>query len=364
MTISRHEPRRHRGAVISSSIPYTPDYERTRGTSGLMFDAVVLSTYVWDDTADGTTSHAPEAMIHGPLCDVLVFSTVPGIPNTVLPRVPVRQDRGYMHEGEIWIPRPCTKRFDGNDYSGDMTTLRNANPADLDGEMVLVGFRDNNPNRPIIMGGVAHGRRDQGNDDAPIGTRLIPKKSDGFPRLTKHQGVVWGVDGSGNYLLDARRAHLGKTTADGSEATEVTSGAAGNIRLYVKPGSIFEIVGPNGDIWRIETDGTAKISAPKVELGADATHPVIQGDDYNEAHKSVDDQMHTLMQSLGAAATAFLTTLATPGRTPATPVTTAEMTTFITSAFNPVALQALAAALLTFKEVDAPAALSQDVKTR
>lgn len=361
MTLARFFTRSYDGTIVSAKMPHTPPWARVRTTDGLMLDGIVINTYYVDEETGGSNQRR-EPQRRNVVCDVLAVSTVPGMSMAFFPRVPIRLDRGYMHEGEIWIPRPCTRRIDPSSED-DLNALLGLDPMELDGETILLAFKDNSPLRPIIVGGQTHDRRDTGNDAKPIGERLAPRRADGFPRLTKHQGFVWGVDGAGNFQVDGRFAHDGTINADGTEPQPRQDGSAGAIHLWVQPGSRLVVHGPSGDEWRMEPDGTADFSAPKVKLGTGASEPVIKGIAYNEAHFAVDDAWLAQMNALSTTLSTVMTTV-TP-QAVAAPTSPLQVQHFAAlAAVLQASLPLLIAAIETFKNQTAPAALSEDVTTR
>lgn len=243
----------HRGALISAAVPNQPMVSRL--ADGALLEGVVIATYVGDsDVGPGDVAKSGRRAV---LCDVLVFPTIPGFRVGYYPKVEVSQDRGDMHEGEIWVPRPTSRRFD--DLT-DLGRLLRANPGALDGEQVMIGFRDNNPNRPIILRGLAHALRDTGHEADPIGKRLTPRTADGRPRLMKHQGIVVGVDGNADYIVDTRDGHTTPINADGTEPDADADGSSGNVTIYVQQGATYRVITPHAGI-TIEPDGDITLSA-------------------------------------------------------------------------------------------------------
>ncbi len=308
-------PRMYRGALISASVPSNDRVQR-RPPSSLR--AVVINTFLTNADIGGPTDAAP-AFRTQVLCDVMTYSTVPGVPRHMLYKVPVRQDRGHMHEGEQWIPRGTTQRFDGET---DMGRLLRVNPGDIDGEHVEIGFIDGSPTLPIITGGLDHPRKDQGNENAESGQRLTPVLEDGYPRFVKHHGVVHGVTKNGDYQIDLQKAHLGTIQPDGTEPLPLENGTSGSYRVRLQKGATYTVIGPEGQFVilfpdgrvelsnanggvQIDANGTVRANTPKVELGANATEHVLNGDAWAAKHQAWLARLldlHTALQVFFASA--------------------------------------------------------------
>lgn len=181
-------------------------------STGQLIRGVVLATYVTDDPGHPET---PEGSEDGRIptavyCDVLCYSSMPGMRFVALPRVMVLQDAGGMHSGRIWKPRATTFDITGAELDVDGPT----EVANMDGDHVLVAFIEGNPNEPVIVGGVPHPSRDVGNEEKETGRRLRLKIEDGDPNLVKHHGTFWGVLDNGDWILDSTHANDG-TLQDG-----------------------------------------------------------------------------------------------------------------------------------------------------
>jgi len=373
------------------------------------------------------TGRAPKFETHAPnvTCDVLTYSSLQGSKRALLRDVLVLQPNGGLHTGEIWVPRPVTQNIQGIDLAADLVRM---NPVDLDGDHVLVGFMDNDPRLPVILGTVPHPSRDFGVDakNTGRGTRVVA--DDGLLKMFKHNGAVIGVDGAGDYLIDLTRAHDGKydslgreprlsgdsTTSADSQLTE--DGANGNYRLRLRTGSSAFIVvetdpanpetsgntltlltveagkvelttALNGDgsgtptTIKVEDgkvtidseDGSGdvevlgsdmNVKTSTIELGDGASHPVIKGDDYNLAHTTMDGQVTAFYTAVTAAVSTFTAALAAP------PITLEiiSMPSFaaaLTTMLNAISVAAVSAGTaVTSFGPAAASALSSDVVTR
>jgi hypothetical protein len=101
----------------------------------------------------------------------------------------------------------------------------------MDGDHVIVGFLNDSMEMPVILGALPHPVLDLGRRDEDLGVRMGVKLADGNPDLRRHNGVHWGVDGLGNWLLDTRRAGDGSLEQDGTEKLYPTDATKGNQTL-------------------------------------------------------------------------------------------------------------------------------------
>jgi len=185
---------------------------------GALMAGVVLATYVSDSDGHpmaGNDRSVPSAVY----CDVLVYAGVRGR-WMGLKNVLVAQPTGGMHRGRIWKPRAATVDISGNELNST------SNPADLDGDHVLIGFIGNSLDRPVILRGLPHPARDAGApEDAALGRRTKLTVADGDPDLIKHHGAFYGVDGAGNWTVDTSRANNGELADTGAEPAPPTDGS-------------------------------------------------------------------------------------------------------------------------------------------
>lgn len=208
------------------------------GTQGTLLRGVVIDVHRYG-AQTGAPTRTPA--LFGMYADVLVYTALPG--NSVwryLPRCLITQAHAGRHDGDIYVPRknrtgfgtsanPITpeiaKRLDGTKVEPGTS------PMMMDGDHVLVGFIDNQPNQPAIVGYIPHPRVDAGIENtATIGERLHMVEADNNPRLVKHQGAYHGVTSTGDFVINTTRAHLG----DSGGGTEVTGGGYGEQGAEVK----------------------------------------------------------------------------------------------------------------------------------
>lgn len=208
------------GALLQSGIPKRTPLPYPLKARGLILRGVVVATYVVDDGdhpgADGSNANGPRSVY----CDVIAYSSLSGMRWRSIPQCLVRQDRGGIHDGGVWKPRAATKDITG----GPLDPNRGSNPANWDGDHVLIGFIDDSLNLPVILGGIPHPNADAGVGDSSTRQRLQLKVVDGDPRFVKHHGSHFGIDGDGNWLMDSRFAHGGELEEDGSEPAPPTDG--------------------------------------------------------------------------------------------------------------------------------------------
>lgn len=212
-----------RGTKLQSSLPKSRNYDSRSRTHGLLSRGVVVATYVTDDatghpaltsgSAHSNNPQSPGGLGVAIYCDVLLFPSIAGSRWCGLRNVLVSQERSGIHRGNIWKPRAATVDV----VTGNMDDAL-SNPANLDGDHVLIGFLDDAFDQPVILRSLPHPSSDKGNENYSIGTRTKLKLTDGDPEFWKHHGVFWGVDNEGNHIIDSTFANDGTLAADGSEA--------------------------------------------------------------------------------------------------------------------------------------------------
>jgi len=244
------------GVALQSGIPKRAPLMRPADLTGVLLRGVVLATYVTDDP-NHPFAGSPSAPL-AVYCDVLTY----GRRQLLIPHALVSQEGASIHSGAIWRPRAATMDITGAPFDPNKAT----NPANMDGDHVLVGFLDGNSNQPIILRSLPHPAAD---------SRLKITLVDGDPRMTKHHGVVWGVKDNGDYLMDTTAAYSGdQLQPDGSEPPP-TAGA-GNQLHYL----------PTGATWYVDIAG-ATLEA----TGADATAKLVLGDGTKSA--TIAEQLQT-----------------------------------------------------------------------
>lgn len=224
------------GRGMQSGIPRGGPESKPQRAGGLMLSGVVTAVYV---PLDGTPAH-PQGSVPAPVAvyaDVLVYSSMENFHNLMVRRALVAGGASGIHGGHVWKPRAARVNV------ADATLRVNqSDPKDLDGDHVLVQFLEDNLAKPVVVGLLPHPRTGLGNEGLPqAGHRQRLKVADGDPAFWKHHGTFHGVDSSGNFVVDATRAHGGELTADGKEVPaedtshgSVTILAAATAKVTVK----------------------------------------------------------------------------------------------------------------------------------
>lgn len=210
--------------------------------------AVVLRTY-YPDTK-GTRQGL------GVECDVLAY----GASSRVLYRVPVKGGGG-AYSLDVWTPGPTTKNLrTGAAVTWTTTTVADVlasvdNPADLDGDHVLVEFLGGRAEDPLITSPLPHPRasvRPKGaNLTAIQAGQAHPATPDAPCRYVRQAGTVVMVDRRGSVVVDTTDAPQtgGGDPAGGSEpAANVVVQLAGSARLEVRVGGGVLLIIENGQV--------------------------------------------------------------------------------------------------------------------
>jgi len=228
------------GTLLQAAVP-----KRTRPslrTNGLLLRGVVVKSYALDALQH---PYGPEGALQsgtkaatpvGVYCDVLVYPSIPGERWHGLQNVMVLQEGGTgIHAGRIWIPRATTM-----DITKELAS--NSDPAYVDGDHVLIGFLNDSPEMPIILGSLPHPILDLGRAEGDLGVRMAVKIADGNPDLRRHNGVHWGVNGLGNFVVDTRRGNDGALDSTGREKLYPTDAAKGNQTLNLPKEAQLQVV--------------------------------------------------------------------------------------------------------------------------
>lgn len=189
------------GTRLQSGIPKRKSPIAPGNATGLLLRGVVTATYVIDDDKHpfaGREDQVPTAVY----CDVLTF----GRNWRFIPKALVAQERSGLHSGHVWKPRACSMSLTGDPVDLNQGT----NPANLDGDHVLVGFLDGNSNQPVIMRALPHPAADVGNEEFGVGHRLKLKVEDGDPDFYKHNGTYYGIHKNGDFYIDTTHANDGE----------------------------------------------------------------------------------------------------------------------------------------------------------
>lgn len=206
-----------------------PNRQRVGVTQGWNIRGVVINSYYYDDQrAIGTRRDvSPNALY----VDVMGYGRYSGLIRGVL----WTADRTGLQEGDISLPRPTT-----TDITGTLNINHSSNPASWDGDHVVVSFLEDDPGLPFVVRSIHHPSSDIGNAALQPGHRMRILKADGQPRFWKHKGVYFGVDNTGNYILDTTRGHTGGYAVDGSELPN-DGPTSGGVTVNIPNGAEFKI---------------------------------------------------------------------------------------------------------------------------
>lgn len=296
------------GTRQQSGIPKGSPARNPLRANGMTFRGVVVAVYVYD-SPEGPNTIDVGAQPNALYCDVLCYGRYEG----VIPRVLVTFDRSGMHEGEISIPRAA--RIAANETLDPDHT----NPANMDGDHVIVGFIEDNTRQPYIQKYIPHPSSDIGNSSKPAGQRMRLKVLDGEPRLWKHKGMVWGANADGNFQVDLTEAHSGSYQADGSEPPVAGDGSVGHFLVLLPAGSTAEVRIDGGDTFLLD----GKDSNANMTLGDGAVHPAIS-EHLETLYTQLAAQVNQLATDLNLLIANYnahqhLTTIPTQPTTPGTP---------------------------------------------
>ena len=218
-------------SAVSKRNARTQDYIRA---NGLLLRGVVLNTWVLDDTAHPFITDGPVAIY----CDVLCYSGPVSMRWRYLPQCLVSQEIGGMHRGNIWKPRAAKMDITGVPIDPE----KGGNPANWDGDHVLVGFMDDNLNQPVILRGIPHPSADTGNIAKTLGHRMGLKLADGDPNFWKHHGSFFGVAQNGDWNVDTTLAYDGALpTPTGQEPLVSPIDGSGSQHYKLPQAATFQI---------------------------------------------------------------------------------------------------------------------------
>lgn len=293
------------GVRLQAGIPRSPGgYEMFR-SRGLILRGVVIATYVVDDPDHPSTDIAAQDKTPEPVavyCDVLCYSDQPGNRWFFFRGCPVSQDHSGLHDGRAWKPKAATQTLSGNPLSIENGTT---DPADTDGDHVLVGFMDDSMNQPVILRAMPHPSRDPGNLEKSKGHRLQLKLADGNPDFWKHRGTFYGVDDNGDFIVDTTYANDGSLDANGHEPAQPTDGkGAQRFRLPVDAEDFTVEFLDSSEVVK----ASLKVNKDRMEVRFDGETLLVNGQDGAAALKLGDGSAHAaLWEDLKAFLSAFLT---------------------------------------------------------
>lgn len=216
------------GAILQAGLAKSPMSDS--GTTTFLVRGIVTATYVVDDPAHPYAKQGPLAVY----CDVLVYTSLNGGRVYPLYKALVSQDCAGIQGGQVWVPRAASQATSGGKLSPSSSDFMS-----WDGDHVLLGFIDENRQQAIIIRSLPHPRADVGiGAGAPAGRRQRLRLVDGRTDLRRHQGVYWGADSQGNWVVDAAGGNGGTLTPLGAELPG-TPGQAGNVSVRVGATSAY-----------------------------------------------------------------------------------------------------------------------------
>ena len=240
------------GTVLQSGIPSVPIPWVNDVGPKVFLRGVVIATYVLDDPQHLFVDEV-DAIPNSVYCDVLCYGKI----NQFIRNCLVSQALGGIHSGEIWKPRAAKATISGKTFDPEQGT----NPADMDGDHVLISFIDGNFNQPVIIRSLPHPKADQGNETKEIGKRLRLRLEDGDPLFWKNHGSYFGLDKDGNYVVDTTEAYAGEDYNEGKQPDPANNADTGNYNIKLAKDSTLTVEIEGGDNIKLELkDGDAKLT--------------------------------------------------------------------------------------------------------
>lgn len=178
------------GSILQAGIPSRTAamHQDLSSVQGWITRAVVIKTYyAEEDTRSGWTIGLQRSV----LCDVRTY----GRYSRPLSKVPVMQRTQGRYDEDVYIPRDSRQDMEGGTLAtgGSKSPTRPTPAENMDGDHVLVGFLDNDPQQPIILPYVfAHPK-----------SAYKPSALNGRVRRIRHQGTLVEWDKDGNFTIDA-----------------------------------------------------------------------------------------------------------------------------------------------------------------
>ncbi len=219
-----HDPARNGLGRLQAAMPKGERVSSARRAYGLNLRGAVVRIYPRDTPPPGTPNPAAT------YASVLTYGA---LGRRLLPRVQIKAEHASLYTGTMGGLRAASLTL-----GGGVLDLDHMDPASLDCSHVVVSFFDDDLSQPYISGLIEHPRADGGDaisGDVQDRTRLA--STDGAPLLVRWNGCTWGVDGTGDYMIDLERAHDGTLTSDGAEPPPATDGSRGNLRVSLPAGS-------------------------------------------------------------------------------------------------------------------------------
>lgn len=171
-------------------------------TMGWMTRAVVLSVRFADEDSrqDNAWWFNEQRNV---LCDVRTMDRF----QRELSNVPVMQHVAGLHDQDIYVPRGQRINTSGGASNTDSSAGPVTPAQDGDGDVVTLGFLENNPARPVILPFTL------GHPNA----RNRPVAADGRVRRIRHAGCTIELSEDGNIVIDASTGAANELDSDGGE---------------------------------------------------------------------------------------------------------------------------------------------------
>ena len=208
-------------------------------------------------------------------CTVLLAKT-----QIFLRQVPVKQPFYGVNNANPWVPRPTTRVLsESRDLNFRPRTARgqfvSAVPAldDLDGDMVIVEFLDNEIDSPMITGAITHEQTNRRiikdgtgwTEGTAAAQRGHPEQ---FEYFLHHKGCEVRINDDGEFLIDTVGAYT-------DPKTESAGTSKGDVRIRVKDTQRLIIaMGDDEDVLEVFKDG----SQLRIDLGKGAAERLVLGD--------------------------------------------------------------------------------------
>lgn len=266
------------GVVYSSGLGVRPRPATTKFSTSGVFRAIVLETYVIGDpdagvpSSEGASKRIDKTRVEA---DVVIART-----GHILLKVPVLPQRNGINDDAPWVPRKTTRTITGNEPLNMLASLSYrgvASPSgvtpldDVDGDIVLVEFLEEDRHFPVIRGSYPHPRTrraivegsgwEEGNAGSERGT---PQSQESYLR---YAGTEARVNDAGDVLLDTVGATSDKVDEDPATG-------AGQVRLRLKDSERLTVEMDGIDVLEVWKDG----SQVKIDLGEGATERLVMGD--------------------------------------------------------------------------------------
>lgn len=239
-----------------------------------IYRGIVMRTYATND-ADRAPGSSRVIDVE---CDVLLTKSL-----VMYTRVPVVQRMHGVNDASLWIPRPCTVApLTRVSRRGSVQSPTPFNPADLDGDKVIVEFLEGDKEKPIITGALAHENTRRKVIDGSGWSESDGGDSRGTPELAEHyfryRGVEARVNAAGDVLLDTVGAQgvipREAEAANPDETADPING--GHVRVRLKDTQRLTIEMDGEDVLEIWKD--VLLNRVRIDLGEGADERIVRGE--------------------------------------------------------------------------------------